>query len=71
MTEIELPGVDEVRVVRLQSGDTVVYRCEQHLDDENFDDLGTHLKKVFPDNPVLILDGGASIEVLRKEPNDG
>lgn len=67
MSEIELPVVDEVKILRLRPDDTIVCRVERHLADDEFTYLGANLKRCFPDNRVAILDGGATLEVLRAE----
>lgn len=67
MSEIELPAVDEVKILRLQPGDTIVCRTERRLTDEEFAKIGENLKRCFPDSRVAVLDGGATIEVLRAE----
>lgn len=62
----ELPAVDEVRILRLRPGDTVVVTLDRDhvLDDHEHAVLTERLQKRFPDHQVLVL-SGAKLEVLR------
>lgn len=65
----ELPAVDEVRILRLRAGDTVVAYFDHNLDDADFEVFTARLKDVFPDNKVLIMEG-ARLEVLRRDDDE-
>lgn len=67
MSEIELPTVPDVKILRLLPGDTLVYRCEQRLDDDTYAEIKKHMTERFPGHLVVVLDCGATIEVLRAE----
>lgn len=67
MSEIELPAVSDVKILRLRPNDTIVVSCLLRLSDQEYEDLGTRLREHFPDNPIAVLEGGMTIEVLRAE----
>ena len=66
---VDLPAVDEVRILRLRAGDTVVAYVENNLDDDKFAILTARLRDVFPDNKVLVMEG-VRLEVLRRDDDE-
>ena len=64
IAENELPHVE---VVRLRPGDTLVLHTEGGLSDQEFDEIVTHVKDKFPDNELMIVEGGMRLAVLRRE----
>lgn len=51
----DLPAVDEVRILRLRPGDTVTQAS---------------VKEAFPDNVVVVMEGGSRLEVLRRDDDE-
>jgi len=62
-----LPAVPDVQILRLQPGDTLVITSPVWLSDQQVDEIKTSLKERFPGHQALLLDGGATLSVLRKE----
>jgi hypothetical protein len=68
MSELpEFPAPEAVQVLRLEPGDVLVLRYEHKMRPETIDTISQRLKAFFADNRVMVLDGGASIEVVRPE----
>jgi len=65
-----IPAVKSVEQLKLDPGDAIVLRFEQHLSAEAHyriaETFKTCFKGRFKDTPVIVLDGGAKIEVLKK-----
>lgn len=59
--------IEEIRKVNLSDGDVVVVRFDCILTHEQRQSFINSIDGVFPDNKVLALDGGASIDVLSKK----
>jgi hypothetical protein len=59
-----------VAVLRIQPGDVLVLTSAQPLTDMAAADIGQRMKELFPDNDVLLLDGGLSLHITRKEGGD-
>jgi hypothetical protein len=60
--------LEEVRVLRVQPGDTIVITVDSALRQKEFDEVAARLKDRFPDNEVLVL-GGAPIELSVVRPD--
>lgn len=63
MTDV-LDQVEDVRRIHMEDGDTIVVRCQQSLSDQVIKRLADTIKERFPNNHVLILDSGLSLDVL-------
>lgn len=59
--------VEETRITRLQPGDIVVVKVSRLISDAEHDYFLDHVKPLFPDNQVLVLDGGADLAITRPE----
>lgn len=57
----------EVRILRLQPGDQLLITMQTRLDDQQFDDFMQSMKACFPDHRCVILDAGATLDILRME----
>jgi len=64
VSDQELP---HVQVLRLQSGDVVVFHVDQRMSDEMYDHTITQTKEQFPGHQVLVLDGGMKLSVVRRD----
>jgi hypothetical protein len=53
-----------VAVVRLEPGDVIVYRTDEHLDDRQRELCIVHLKREFPGHRVLVVDGGGELQII-------
>jgi hypothetical protein len=65
----EVHAVD-LTVLDVKHGDKILLRRETHLTDFEFDDLTGMLRGIFPNNQVLILEGGYELSVLRETDTD-
>lgn len=54
-----------VEVLRLCPGDTVVLRVDVRLNAQQRHQLAGLLRNRFPNNPVLVLDAGAELSIVR------
>lgn len=63
--------LEHVRVLRLEPGDTLVLAYPDHLTVEMAEHLKEKLQREFPGHKAIVLDGGASFDVLRAEQSDG
>jgi len=61
---VELP---EVRILRLQPGDTLLLTAEHQVTEAELDAIGKNLAERFPGHPVVLLDNGLSLDILRKD----
>ena len=60
-----LEEVESVKMMRLEPGDRVVLLFPGPLPKRALAVLRDQLDRMFPDNPVIILDNGATLEVLK------
>lgn len=58
---------EAVKVLPLRPGDLLIFRSEDRLTFEQTERVRGLLEKNIPGHRVLVLDGGADIEVLRRE----
>jgi hypothetical protein len=61
---VQLP---EVRILRLEPGDVLVVNVPGRLTDDECQELGRRVKESFPDHRIAVLDGGATLDILRTE----
>jgi hypothetical protein len=65
LAEHELPHVE---VVRLRPDDVLVLHCpNNHLSDQEYEDLTTLMKQRFPNHEVLVIEGNVRLAVARKD----
>lgn len=64
---VAAPELPEARILRLEPGDTLVLRYGKLLTDMEADEILSRIKADFPDHRVVVLDGGATLDVLRRE----
>ncbi|MBW1779283.1 MAG: hypothetical protein JRL30_00950 [Deltaproteobacteria bacterium] len=69
-TPEDMIEVTELKRVRLEPGDTVVIITEKRLGQANSERIIDHLKDVFPNHEVLILEDGLRIGVMGPGPED-
>lgn len=60
---VELP---EVRILRLEPGDMLLVSSPLRLSDADVAFIGDRLKGKFPGHEAVILDGGLTLDILRK-----
>ena len=60
----ELP---EVRILRLQPGDVLVFSCEKFMDDAEVDRIRQQTAARFPGHEAIVLDGGLTLDIARRE----
>lgn len=51
--------------IRVEPGDTVVLKMPGHLSPENVNNIKNQAKAMFPDNRILVLSDGMTIEKAR------
>ena len=61
----------EVQRIELRPGDVVVARCEERIRPEFAVYLRKRLRAAFPDNQVIVIDGGLELQVLGEGAADG
>ena len=54
----------EVQRMELRPGDVVVARCQERIRPEFAVYLRKRLRAAFPDNEVIVIDGGLELQVL-------
>jgi len=52
------------QVVRVRPGDVISVKLANNPTNEVLDAISTHLRGIWPDNRVLVLSAGSSIEVI-------
>lgn len=62
MSDIELP---EVRILRLQEGDVLLFQTPGRLTDEESADMVDRIQAVFPGHRGLVLENGVELTVAR------
>lgn len=61
--------IKEAEVIRLQAGDILVYKHDNHLAPTQYERVKTQLLEMIPEGVNLaILDGGARFAVIKREP---
>lgn len=60
----ELAVVSEVQRLEVRPGDVVVVRCEKRIRPEFAVYLKKRIRAHFPDNEVIVIDGGIELQVL-------
>ena len=63
----EMPEITEVQRIALNPGDVVVARVAGRLTAKQAHMVSQQLRKAFPSNEVLVLDGSAELDVFRPE----
>jgi hypothetical protein len=63
--------IEDIKKVNLAEGDIVVLRYQQILSREQRDGAIKFTRASFPDNKVVCLDGGATIDILTKQDIEG
>jgi hypothetical protein len=67
MTEKQIFDViDSVKVLSLSPSDYLVVKSNKRLWNEQVIQLKESLQRMFPEQKIMILDGGLDIEVVRK-----
>lgn len=66
MSTAELTAV----VLRVRPDDTIVVSFPDRLSENQFQRASEDLKATFPDNRILILEGGADITVIRPDEDE-
>lgn len=62
--------VEDLKKVKLEPGDTFVLTLAKSLSDENVSDLAQCFHQKFPDNVLIVLHPGYTLEVLAKETHE-
>ncbi len=57
----------EVRILRLEPGDVLLITVPGRLSDAEFTALSSRMKAQFPDHPMGVLEGGATLDIVRQE----
>lgn len=63
---VAAPELPEVSVLRVQPGDTIVFRFKERISDEAWEMWRTDVKGRFPDNEVMCLEG-CDLLIVRKD----
>lgn len=59
--------IKEVRKVSLAADDIIIIRSDELLSDDVGDRIKLEVKKTFPDNEVLLFDGGLQLDIITKK----
>lgn len=57
--------IEDLKCVELRPNDTLVVKLPGRCPAERVERLGQRLKKVFPDNEIVIFDAGTEVMVIR------
>lgn len=61
------PKAQEIKKVEVKPSDILVVTCKDRLSCEGFKRLHDNVKSAFPENKVVILDQGFSLEIISKD----
>ena len=61
----------EVQRMEVRPGDVVVARCQERIRPEFEVYLRKRMRAAFPDNQVIVVDGGMELQVLGQVASDG
>lgn len=61
-----VPMVESVRVARLKPGDAVVLEVPERMSADARARMTDIMDLVFPNNPVVVLDGGKTLHVIEE-----
>ena len=64
---VNMINIEELKTITLKPGQVVVYRCDRFLSRDKAELLFRQLEKFFPDNRVLVIDGGSELLVVDHE----
>jgi hypothetical protein len=68
---MELPDeIQEVRVLRVQPGDRLILTSPVRLTAPDVKRIREQFAGRYPDNEVILFDGGADLHILRKDEPD-
>jgi hypothetical protein len=62
-----LPAITRVELVRVQPGDVLVCTVPRYLDDAEFAALRDNMREGFPGIHIAVIEGDATLAVVRKE----
>lgn len=60
------PFLENVQVFSVKDGDTIVLRIKEYVTPNMFSSIKEHMESIYPNNIILILDGGSEISVMKK-----
>lgn len=58
--------IDELKRVSLNPGEVILVRSQSRLSAFQKDDIRGTLKKAFPDNEIVIVDGNLDLSIVEK-----
>lgn len=61
--------IDELKLLRPEPGDIVVIKLKAPLGEGHLEELSANVAPMFPDNRVLVLDEGHTIDLVRVGPD--
>jgi len=57
-------NLEEVKVINLTSKSIIVYRCSEPINRMHIEKLNEHLRGIFPNNTVLIMDKTSELSIV-------
>ena len=54
-----------IRKVNIKKDDVIILYSDEHISSIGVDKIKENVKKVFPDNKVVIMDGGLKLSVIK------
>jgi hypothetical protein len=65
--EEEPTWLNTVKVLSIKDGDAIVIKSPDFLSEDQVEFISSTIKKQFPNNGILIIEGGMDIGVLKRE----
>ena len=59
--------IEEIRILKVRPGDTLVVRTNSVLSLEQVEKMKSHFQSIAPGTPVVVLDREMSLDILREE----
>lgn len=66
-TEVEMPPVEAVQVLRVQPGDTLVITTTKPITEAAAATIRDQLRLAFPGVPAVVLDDGTTVRIVRPD----
>ncbi|GAF85936.1 unnamed protein product [marine sediment metagenome] len=57
--------IKSIRKVNIKKGDVIVIYADEHIPNIGVARIKGNVKKIFPDNKVVIMDGGLKLSIVK------
>jgi hypothetical protein len=61
-------NLEEIEVMNLTSKSIIVYRCSEPINRMQIERLNKNLRKIFPNNTVLVMDKTSELSIIEENP---